>query len=149
MLVLSPLVVLAFLKYGVTYFAKKRIGLGIASHAGPKHPNAMQHYDGICTLVTALLGWFPAILRVVGSVVYALLNVSRIDKKIGYDSSDPAHGYYLGLLQEMRLRAEFKVKRRQMAEARRNDSRYKNSWSGNPLADTRASALQRFEIQQG
>ena len=129
---LMPLVVLAIARAITLACIKKRVGIEVASHAGPSHIGGLAMYDGIFTLVSAIVGFAPAITRIIGTIIVGVIKVSRLDTRLSYTELDPAHGYFSGVLEEMRMRAEYRVKARvfEMKHKRQSSNR---AWAPNPL----------------
>ena len=132
------LFVLGFV-FVMKYFSAKHIGVLKASHAGPKHTVAFAYYDGLMTIFQALVGFVPASLRILGVLLLGISKVARPDYRLAPYLLDGVHNSYLGILEEMRMRAEFRVRRRSMCKRRNSQSR---DWSANPIGSCRRSELE-------
>jgi hypothetical protein len=129
--VILPLLLLIIIKALVLCCVKERLGLAKASHQGSSHIGSLGVYDGAFTLFGAIVGFAPAIVRIVGALLVGIIKVSRLDTPLSYTSLDSAHRFFLGVLEEMRMRAEYRVRQRWFVEQRKqNSSRKKNSWGG-------------------
>eukprot|EP00505_MAST-04D_sp_SCG-Rhode-Island_P003547 Stramenopile-MAST_4_protein_3547 len=91
----------------------------------------------------AIVGFAPAIVRIVGAVLIGIVKVSRLDTPLSYTSLDSAHRFFLGVLEEMRMRAEYRVRQRWFVEQRKKNSlrkKNKNSWGGLETGSVKVSA---------
>ena len=136
-----PVLAVVFFVGVMKYFSAKCIGVLKASHAGPKHTVAFAYYDGLLTIFQALVGFVPAILRIVGVLLLGVSKVARPDYRLAPYLLDGVHNSYLGILEEMRMRAEFRVRRRSMCKRRNSQSR---DWSANPIGSCRRSELEEI-----
>ena len=82
------------------------------TQAGPSHIRAANSCDFINTVISAFLGPFPALGRILISLGMSILYIPRLDVKLPGHFFDRTVHQYEGLLNEMRLKAEFQVKRR-------------------------------------
>ena len=82
------------------------------TQAGPSHIRAANSCDFINTIISAFLGPFPAIGRILLSLGMSILYIPRLDVQLRGHVFDRTVHQYEGLLNEMRLKAEFQVKRR-------------------------------------
>ena len=138
-----PLLLLIIIKALVLCCIKDRLGLAKASHQGPSHIGSLGVYDGVFTLFGAIVGFAPAIVRIVGAVLIGIVKVSRLDTPLSYTSLDSAHRFFLGVLEEMRMRAEYRVRQRWFVEQRKKNSlrkKNKNSWGGLETGSVKVSA---------
>ena len=135
-----PLVVLMLLRKIVIVGATHRMGLWVANHKGPSHPNQHANADLLLSYIGMLIGFFPAALRVVGVVLRGLVDVARVDSQLSYSSLDTPHLYYRGVIEEMRLRAEYRKRRRSLVQERQRVSK---TWAPNPIGEIRPSELEQ------
>ncbi len=100
-------------------------------------------YDGVFTLFGAIVGFAPAIVRIVGALLIGVVKVSRLDTPLSYPSLDSPHRFFLGVLEEMRMRVEYRVRQRWFVEQRKKNSlrkKNKNSWGGLETGSVKVSA---------
>ena len=100
-------------------------------------------YDGVFTLFGAIVGFAPAIVRIVGALLIGIVKVSRLDTPLSYTSLDSPHRFFLGVLEEMRMRVEYRVRQRWFVEQRKKNSlrkKNKNSWGGLETGSVKVSA---------
>jgi hypothetical protein len=96
-----------------TYCAKSRLRMRHKqTQAGPSHIRAANSCDFINTVISAFLGPFPALGRIALSLGMSILYIPRLDVQLPGHFFDRTVHQYEGLLNEMRLKAEFQVKRR-------------------------------------
>jgi hypothetical protein len=141
--VILPLLLLIITKALVLCCIKDRLGLAKASHHGPSHIGSLGVYDGVFTLFGAIVGFAPAIVRIVGALLIGVVKVSRLDTPLSYTSLDSPHRFFLGVLEEMRMRVEYRVRQRWFVEQRKKNSlrkKNKNSWGGLETGSVKVSA---------
>jgi len=108
-----PLIFLLVTRGLGTYCAKRRLRMQhMQTQAGPSHIRAANSCDFINTIISAFLGPFPAIGRILLSLGISILYIPRLDVQLPGHAFDRTVYQYEGLLNEMRLKAEFQVKRR-------------------------------------
>ena len=98
------LVVKALIDFLVIFNLDLRRG----QYAGLPHPRCMGTFDALRTLISSLLGWVPAALRVLVSFVFNLLYVPRLDVALMGAVFDRSGSAYQGLLESWRLQMEYR-----------------------------------------
>ena len=81
------------------------------SQSGHHHIRAANCCDFVNTTISAFLGPFPAATRILLSIVFTIAYIPRLDVRLPGHYFDRTVHDYIGIIDEMRLRGEFQVKR--------------------------------------
>ncbi len=103
-----PVVFILVVKALIDFFVIFNLDLRRGQYAGLPHPRCMGTFDAFRTLISSLLGWVPAAVRVVISFIFSLLYVPRLDVELLGAVLDSTGSKYRGLLESWRLQMEYR-----------------------------------------
>ena len=98
---------LVFVKNIIRWSLKRRLEMDKGHYCGMKHPRQSGYFDALLTIMTCLVGWWPALTRVFVSVIASLLLVPRFDINLPGASFDSSHTKFLGLMETWRVQMEY------------------------------------------
>ena len=98
---------LVLVKNIIRWSLKRRLEMDKRHYCGMKHPRQSGYFDFMLTIMTCLIGWWPALTRVFVSVIASLLLVPRFDINLPGASFDSSHTKFLGLMETWRVQMEY------------------------------------------
>ena len=98
---------LIIMKLIINSSLQTRLEMSKGHYCGMKHPRQSSYFDFMITVLTCLVGWAPALSRVLISFVASLLLVPRLDLKLPGASFDSSHTKFQGLMEMWRIQMEY------------------------------------------
>ena len=84
------------------------------------HPRLTTLFDVLQMLLSAIVGWAPALARIVISFVVTLLLVPRLDLKLPGASLDGSYLKFRGVFEGSRMQTEYRIVAEHVKEMKRN-----------------------------
>jgi hypothetical protein len=101
------LAVLLIIKAVTDLIIERRLGMDKGQYSGISHPRMVSLFDGFKTIISCMIGWAPAIVRIISSVVATFILLPRLDFKLPGGVLDGSRLKYLGIIETWRLQMEY------------------------------------------
>jgi hypothetical protein len=101
------LVILLITKGLIDFKIARRLGMHQGQYSGITHPRSIALFDGFKTILSCMIGWAPAIVRIISSVVATFILLPRLDFKLPGGAFDGSRLKYLGIIETWRLQMEY------------------------------------------
>lgn len=99
------------------------------------HPRLTTCFDLLQMLLSAIVGWAPALARIIISFVVTLVLVPRLDLQLPGGSLDGSYLKFRGVFEGSRMQTEYRIVAEHVKEMKRKADAEGDVGSGNPAFD--------------
>ena len=99
------------------------------------HPRLTTLFDLLQMLLSAIVGWAPALARIIISFVVTLVLVPRLDLQLPGGSLDGSYLKFRGVFEGSRMQTEYRIVAQHVKEMKRKADAEGDVGSGNPAFD--------------
>ena len=116
-----PIVILIIVNNTVRDLMMKNLELAKPQYRGIPHPRLYSMFDTLNTLLSCVVGWAPAIVRIVASFISTLIILPRLDLKLPGAALDGSWKKFQGAMESWRLQTEYRIVAQYRKEQRMKD----------------------------
>ena len=103
-----PLTALLIVKNVTNVLLARHLEMASGQYSGIAHPRWIGLFDIFKTILSCVVGWAPALVRIVASTGATLIYLPRLDVQLPGGSLDGSHLKYQGILETWRLQLEYR-----------------------------------------
>ena len=104
-----PIVVLIIIKSLTQFCLLRRLEMNVGQYRGIPHPRLTTWFDMLQMFLSAIVGWAPAIVRIVASFVATLIMLPRLDLKLPGSTIDTSFLKFNGVMEGWRIQTEYRI----------------------------------------
>lgn len=104
-----PILFLIVIKVALQKCIVMRLQMSKGQYGGIPHPRLTTCFDMFNMLLSAIVGWAPALARIAGSFIFTLLMLPRLDMKLPGASIDSSSLQFRGVMEAWRIQTEYHI----------------------------------------
>lgn len=105
-----PLVLLIIVKAVIQVAMVKHLEMDKGQYRGIPHPRLTTYFDFLQMMLSAIIGWAPALARIISAFLFTLILLPRLDLKLpGSGIIDTSWTKFRGIMEAWRISTEYRI----------------------------------------
>ena len=126
-----PILLIIIVKAVVHKFLLEHIEMDKGQYRGIPHPRLTTFFDMLQMLLSAIVGWAPALVRIIVAFLSTLVLLPRMDLKLPGSKFDGSWIKFRGVMEGWRMQTEYRI----VAEHARAARKQRNGGKGRDVSD--------------